>query len=169
MLERRVQEAHHVAHTLVRKPLLQERPREHFDIGRAHIRRLPTAKRGRDMDSLHVLAVLAVGLACAAQLEPSAQRIDDLIDGRHVSARQRPRRVLLGLLHLAERPLGLGTGESSHPPGGRIGPTLRFSIRPSSCASDRSRSPTSHTDAPCRRAASQVPGGGVRGWRSSRR
>jgi hypothetical protein len=102
---------------LVRKPLLQERPCEHFDIGRAHICRLPTAKCGRDMDSLHVLAVLAVGLARTAQLEPIAQRVDDLIDGRHVSAGQRPRRGLLGLLQLAERALGLGTGESLASPG----------------------------------------------------
>ena len=72
VLEDGVQEAHDVAHALCGQALFEERSRERFDVPRLEVSCLAVSHPWRDVDALHVLAVGAVGLAHAAQLEALA-------------------------------------------------------------------------------------------------
>jgi hypothetical protein len=66
VLKDSVQEAEDVAHALWRKTVLQKLPAEVLDIGRSDVGDLALAEVRGDMDALHVLACLTIGLADAA-------------------------------------------------------------------------------------------------------
>jgi hypothetical protein len=66
VLEDAVEEAEDVAHALGREAVFEERSPERLHVGGADVRDLAVAEMRRDVDALHVLASLAIGLARAA-------------------------------------------------------------------------------------------------------
>lgn len=112
VLEDRVHERDDVAHRLRGEAGVEHRRGDGLDVGDGDAVDGLVADARRDVDALHRFAVLQVGLAGALDGEPTAQRVDDIVQRVALEAGA-DRAALLGLLQLAEVPLGLGARQAA--------------------------------------------------------
>ena len=124
--EHRVQERHHVAHRLRRRATGQHPARQPLDVLGRDRADLALAQHRRDVDALHRLDVLSVGLARALDRDPLPQPVGDLVDREDLD--HRVDRLACGFLPLDAPESLLGLRASQPVRSASIADLVRFAV-----------------------------------------
>jgi hypothetical protein len=122
VLHDRMKKAEDVAHGLRAEAGSEHPVRERLNVGGRDLGERLASERGRQVDPLHRLAILEIGLARALQGQLATERLGSLVNGYASVLDRRPRPLLLLVLQDAEATLGLDAGESVGKARGADGP-----------------------------------------------